>query len=297
MNITAAVFGSTPAFEREANMIRDIFFLSLLLLLLIVTPARAVEFDHAAHLDVLGEEAVCVTCHLDTADTIKPEGAVCRECHEEDFIGEVQFPGLKTHGPVWALNHRPYAKNKASDCESCHRQGDCLDCHKAGFADEMGEFTNNMINVHRSDFHVTHPIAARTDPQLCSSCHEPQFCSDCHNDFAPADLAILSHRRGWSDLTISSSAGAPIHAQFTEAQCATCHPDSVLPAHDWSSRHAREARKNLATCQACHPEGNVCLTCHSAVSGLRVNPHPGDWGSIMDNLNKASDGKTCRKCH
>ena len=46
--------------------------------------------------------------------------------------------------------------------------------------DEMGELGNAMVNVHRSDFHVTHPIAARSDPQRCSSCHEPGFCQDCH---------------------------------------------------------------------------------------------------------------------
>jgi hypothetical protein len=156
----------------------------------------------------------------------------------------------------------------------------------------MGAFSNNMIHVHRSDFHVTHPIAARTDPQLCNSCHEPKFCSDCHNDFAPADLAILSHRRGWSDGTLGGA-----HAFFDDTQCQGCHINSVLPTHDWSNRHAREARKNLVTCQACHPEGDVCMTCHSAISGLRVNPHPSDWGSIKDNINKASGGSTCRKCH
>lgn len=272
-------------------MIRNVFFLSSLFLLLIVMPAKAVEFDHAVHLEVEGA-TICAICHLEDADNIKPAGQVCQECHEQDFVTQVVFPGLKTHGQLWAMNHRPYAKNKTIDCQACHQQADCLDCHKAGFADEMGSFTNNMVNVHRSDFHVTHPIAARTDPQLCSSCHEPKFCSDCHNDFAPADLAILSHRRGWSNGTLGGA-----HAFFDETQCQGCHTDSVLPSHDWSNRHAREARKNLVTCQACHPEGDVCMTCHSAVSGLRVNPHPSDWDSIKDNINKASGGSTCRKCH
>jgi len=74
----------------------------------------------------------------------------------------------------------------------------CKECHKAGFADKMGEFGNNMINVHRSEFQVTHPIAAHTDPQLCSSFHENRFCTDCHASFAPEDKAIASHRKGWS---------------------------------------------------------------------------------------------------
>ncbi len=274
-------------------MIRKILYLLSLLLLLGVGPAGAVEFDHDEHLGYLGEDVRCATCHVEDAESISPEAEVCGECHQQDFIDDVSFPALETHGPVWPLNHRPFAKNKANNCEACHQQADCLDCHKAGFADEQGEFTNNMINVHRSDFHVTHPIAARTDPQLCSSCHEQRFCNECHDQFAPADLAILSHRQGWSSLSVS---GTP-HENFPEDSCGACHPNSVLPAHEWSSQHAREARKNLTTCQACHPQGDVCLTCHSAVSGLRVNPHPEDWGSIQENLRDASDNRTCKKCH
>jgi hypothetical protein len=278
-------------------MIRNIFFLGSMFLLLIVMPAKAVEFNHAEHrnlleeeLDITDKEALCATCHLDDAQRIKPEGAVCQECHDPDFIDEVAFPGLKTHGPAWALNHRPYAKNEAVDCGTCHRQQDCLDCHKAGFADEMGSFTNNMVNVHRSDFHVTHPLAARAEPQLCGSCHETRFCNECHDQFRREDLAGVSHRRSWSELN-------PAHDPSNTGACQVCHPNSILPSHDWSGGHAREARKNLTTCQACHPEGDVCLTCHSARSGLGINPHPADWDDIGPRLKGAGDSRTCRKCH
>jgi hypothetical protein len=262
-------------------------------------------FDHDAHLTYL-PDAPCSTCHmdgekdpvvLDGPSSIIPDQAACLNCHDQAFIDEVEFPGLKTHGPVWALNHRPFAKGNTYDCYACHQQFDCLECHKSGFADEMGDFGNNMINVHRSDFHVTHPIAARTDPQLCSSCHENRFCVDCHDNFAPADLAVLSHRRGFTSGTLDG-----FHAFFTPEQCSSCHNDpetgqTVLPSHEWSSQHAREARKNLASCQACHPEGEVCLQCHSARTGLMVSPHPSDWDDIKGRLARASDGRTCRRCH
>jgi len=156
----------------------------------------------------------------------------------------------------------------------------------------MGDFGNALSNVHRSDFQVSHPIAARTDPQLCTSCHETRFCNECHEAFAPEDLAVESHRRGFSDGTLGGA-----HALFDDSQCATCHSDAVLPSHQWSSRHAREARKNLATCQTCHPEGDICLKCHSARNGLGANPHPADWNDISGRLAKASDGRTCRRCH
>ncbi len=256
-----------------------------------VAPALAVEFDHATHNSYL-EDSDCTACHLAAAQSIVPDTGTCLECHDQAFVDQVSLPGLKTHGPTWSLNHRPFAKGNSYDCYACHQQVDCLECHKSGFADEQGDFGNAMLNVHRSDFQVSHPIAARTDPQLCSSCHEPKFCSDCHNDFAPADLALLSHRRGFTDGTLDGN-----HAGFDDSQCQTCHPDSVLPTHQWSSSHAREARKNLVTCQACHPEGDICLKCHSAKSGLGINPHPRDWDDFKNRLDRASDGRTCRKCH
>lgn len=259
--------------------------------LLWCSPALAVDFNHTEHLTYIDDEN-CATCHLEGAAEIIPADSACLECHEQDFVDTVVKPGTKTHGLNWATNHRPFAKSPSADCASCHQQDFCLDCHKAGFADEQGDFGNNMINVHRGEFQVSHPIAARTNPQLCASCHEPDYCSDCHARFAPADLALDSHRRGFTDGTLGGA-----HAGFSAAQCQSCHIDSVLPTHTWSNKHAREARKNLATCQACHPQGDTCLKCHSATTGLRVSPHPDGWDDIAGNLERASGGKTCRRCH
>jgi hypothetical protein len=259
------------------------------------SPQSATSFVHSDHL-LVEEAAECTNCHLPEATSIEPERKVCQACHDQPFVDQVVFPGLKTHGLTWALEHRQAAKAKAIDCEACHEQKFCMECHKEGPADAMGKFSNNMVNVHRSDFHITHPIAARSNPQRCASCHETKYCQDCHDNFAPADLAIQSHRRGWSDLK-----GGVNHGYVTEnlgtVSCQLCHPDSVLPQHEWSSRHAREARKNLMTCQACHPEGDVCMKCHSALSGLMINPHPSNWDSNKDRIKKASNGRTCRKCH
>lgn len=256
-----------------------------------ITPVLAADFNHATHLTYI-DKAECATCHDEGAEAIKPEEKVCLECHDQAFVDAVKFPGMKTHGPTWALEHRAAAKGSAIDCSVCHQQDFCLECHKAGFADEMGNPGNSMINVHRSDFQVSHPIAARTNPQLCNSCHEKNFCIECHEQFAPEDLAIESHRKGFTNGTLGG-----LHASFTDSQCQSCHPDSVLPAHEWSKKHSREARKNLATCQACHPDGDICIQCHSARSGLGVNPHPRDWDKIDGRLNRASGGKTCQKCH
>jgi len=274
-------------------MKRSLILWTTVLVSFLVGPALAVQFSHDEHQEYIEDKPTCGVCHKQDARMIVPDRKDCLECHEEDFYATVEFAGTKSHGPVWSLDHRAPVKAKTMDCSACHEQEYCLECHKAGFADEMGEFGNNMINVHRSEFDVSHPIAARTNPQLCSSCHENKFCYDCHDRFAPEDLAIQSHRKGWSMISVSGTE----HATFTEDMCQVCHPNSVLPAHEWSSTHAREARKNLATCQACHPEGDVCLTCHSAKTGLGVNPHPKDWDDMKNRLRDASDNKTCRKCH
>lgn len=264
-------------------------------------PALAVDFDHAEHLTYI-EGTDCATCHVEGAQSIVPETTACLQCHDQDFVDTVKMPGLKTHGPVWALNHRPFAKGNTYDCAACHQQSYCMECHTSGRADEMGDFGNNMINVHRSDFHVTHPIAARTDQQLCSSCHEPNYCSDCHNDFrSNMNLGTgPSHSKAFGISGIGGDIDV-IHQTVTaDTDCFVCHnSDSVVrDFHTWSVDHARDARKNLATCQACHPQGDVCLNCHSAKGGaVGFNPHGKDWDDRKGRLDRASNGKTCRMCH
>ncbi|MDF1535480.1 MAG: cytochrome c3 family protein [bacterium] len=261
----------------------------ILALLFMAVTAAAVEakvFDHDFH---VGEtESDCGVCHQEADLDIAPPLERCEECHEKSFLADVKIPARVTQDSFWYRDHGPYAEELVNNCASCYREDFCLDCHKAGFADEQGK-----LNVHRSDFRVTHPIHARADNRSCTVCHEERFCSDCHSEFAPEDLAFESHRRSWSDLP---TGGGP-HDLVTEEECDICHSDSVLPSHDWTDTHAREARRSLPTCQACHPDADVCLKCHSAREGLIVNPHPRDWDDMKDYLDGASGGKTCRRCH
>ena len=275
--------------------------LSLTLLMVGVTVVWAGDFDHQAHLGDYVPGTSCDTCHLADALSIVPDTKICLDCHDKEEVADVNLRQSKTHGPVWALNHRAEAKGNAIDCAACHSQKYCLECHKSGFADEMGEFGNNMVNVHRDDFQMSHPIAARTDQNLCSSCHEIRFCSDCHDDwrFRTGDIGSPSHRRSFG-LGFDQPDIDAIHSGIESSQCDSCHlQSSVAPDfHSWSIGHAREARKSLITCQACHPDGDVCLSCHSAKGGAGgYNPHPKDWGDFKNRLDRASNGRTCRKCH
>lgn len=288
-----------------------ILTLGLLFTAGVVTAFSTTFFDHDAHLQDYLSEASCAQCHSPDAKTIVPDAQVCLECHEQTTIDQVAFGQTMTHGPMWAHNCDIYAKADSinnRDCASCHEQQHCLECHTAGFADEMGEIGNNMINVHRSDFHVSHPISARADSDMCFSCHESQYCSDCHDDwrFRSSDIGSPSHRKtfelGFEDTDFEAIHG-PIRgndAATASLMCDSCHlPSSVAPDfHNWSIGHAREARRSLATCQACHPDGDVCLRCHSARGGAAAfNPHPDNWDDIQGNLKDATNGRTCRRCH
>ena len=289
-------------------MTRKLFLTMILLVTAGVVSAWAASFEHKAHLTEYLPGEACTTCHLPDDATIVPDTKVCLECHDQDTVNSVSLGQTKTHGPVWSLNHRSEALGVGANCASCHSQEYCMECHTAGFADEMGELGNNMNNVHRGDFHVSHPIAARTDQNLCSSCHESQFCSDCHNEwrFRSDDIGSPSHRRtfglGFEDADFEAIHGPIRNINTSDASlmCDSCHlQSSVAPDfHDWSIGHAREARRSLATCQACHPEGEVCLRCHSARAGAAAfNPHGSNWDDINGNLDKASNGRNCRKSH
>lgn len=219
--------------------------------------------------------------------------AECTECHQ----GENVSPN---HQAAWSVQHRLIAVQSDANCAECHDQSFCTDCHYGGGIDRdlhtsTDRGPNYVPKSHRSGFIEVHPISAFDNPTSCDRCHQPSFCSECHARFRPEDLMIQSHRKGWSDL--SATSGGPKHSTFPPDSCQTCHPNSVLPTHKWSSSHAQEARRNLPTCQACHPDGDVCLKCHSAKFGLQVNPHPDNWDDIKNRLNRAAGQRTCVKCH
>lgn len=248
------------------------FILIFISALALVTVARAEENHHADYTD------------MSIAD--------CNDCHREEGV-------TANHQAGWNADHRLAATRGESNCAVCHKQSFCLDCHKGGGIGrdlDVSSYRSNYVpKSHRTGFREIHPISAASDPAKCNRCHDKQFCSDCHDDFRPEDLQFLSHRRGWSD--IEATSGGPKHSTFSVNQCQTCHPGSVLPRNVWAQQHAREARQNLSSCEACHPEANVCLKCHSAKTGLKINPHPSNWNDVKEKYGGATDNKTCRRCH
>lgn len=188
----------------------------------------------------------------------------CNECHK----GEGVSPN---HDADWVRNHRGTAGKTGSNCSQCHEQSFCLDCHQGGGIDPDLSTRNYQRDYvprsHRTDFLSIHPIKALDNPQSCNRCHDTSYCNQCHSRFPKGSLKIKSHLM----LGLNGQ-------RYTAAR----------------QEHATEARRNLQSCQTCHPDGDVCIQCHS--SG-KTNPHPRNWGSIKNNYKDRAGSRVCTKCH
>lgn len=195
--------------------------------------------------------------HKDYADMKLSE---CNECHKGEGIAP-------NHDADWVRGHRTVASRAGHNCGECHKQSFCLDCHSGGGIDAKLETDAARLNYipksHRSDFISIHPIKALDNPQSCTRCHDQKYCNECHGRFPKGGMRIRSHLMGATGIDSS---------KFGD--------------------HAIEARRNLQSCASCHPDGDVCIQCHS--SG-QVRPHPKSWKA--GNFRERTDGKVCRKCH
>jgi hypothetical protein len=215
----------------------------------------------AAFLLVLVCLSFARTDHRDYKD-VKP--AECQDCHSSGGV-------MKNHDAFFVTDHRLLAVKAGSNCADCHQQSFCLDCHKGGNIDtDLRKSTSrrgeSMPKTHRSDWISIHSMKAVDNTQNCYRCHESSFCQSCHTNIRnKGGMKIKSHR-----------------------------PAGTTQIYLWNSDHAAEARRNLQSCESCHPEADVCIACHR--SGM-VNPHPKNWKSISNKYKQESKGTTCRKCH
>lgn len=189
----------------------------------------------------------------------------CRDCHSGSGV-------MNNHGAFFVKEHRLLAQKAGNNCADCHEQSFCIDCHRGGGIEpdltrslsRRGEY---MPRTHRSDFISIHSIKAADNPQNCYRCHESKFCSDCHSKIREkGNMKIKSHRK------------AGVNSQI----------------YEWNTDHGAEARRNLQSCESCHPDADVCIQCHSTG---KVNPHPRNWKNIKSRYKDESNGRTCKKCH
>jgi hypothetical protein len=200
------------------------------------------------------------TSHAEYKDTALSE---CNDCHKGEGIAP-------NHDSDFLRGHRVLASKAGKNCYECHELKWCLDCHQGGGSGDVLAQSNfghdYKPKSHRSDFLSIHPIKAKDNPQNCYRCHDAvAFCNSCHNRFPTGSLRIKSH------LMLGANG-----QQYSFA----------------IGEHSIEARRNLQSCQTCHPEGDVCIQCHA--SG-KTNPHPRSFKA--GNLKSRTNAKMCLKCH
>lgn len=171
----------------------------------------------------------------------------CADCHTSSGVAP-------NHGAFFIRQHRVLAAKPANNCTACHQQSFCLDCHQGGNVEPGGRVRANlsrrgeyMPNSHVPDFISTHPILAKAERRSCARCHDAAtFCSDCHT------RQIAQNRSGMSL--------RPHKPVFTSPG---------VPDPTWVSFHRTEARRDLRSCQGCHPRKSDCsnTACHSSLGG------------------------------
>jgi hypothetical protein len=237
---------------------------------------RAVDLATTRQLPTM---ASCLTCHTDGSHPRR-----CTDCHLASLGGlvQTQFPhgtlvprraGLgDDHGPRFALDHRQQARRVDATCNACHDQSDCVECHQGVI---------KPIEFHPANYLLVHAMDARRGRPDCSACHRAQtFCVACHER---SGLGT----RGVSDYTANQPGRA-----FHVANWASTAPGAS------GNLHAREARRNIASCASCHRDED-CMQCHTAEpGGLRVTPHPPGWrGSARCRTLDRGNRRMCLRCH
>jgi hypothetical protein len=246
------------------------------------------QLSHASHIDRVKED--CSVCHKTLPNPVRtvetrPKMAACTSCHEhKDEFGDGKCTGchldlkrfplvpvsLFTHRGDYLHEHGRAARSASDGCAQCHEQTFCADCHAQTVATRVEVKWPEKVNadfIHRNDFLGRHAVEANADAALCRRCHGTSFCESCHaaQHLVPgASITKDPHPPGWS------FPGSP---EF----------------------HGTEARRDIASCAACHDQGakSNCVGCHK-VGGIGGNPHPPGWNHARDEIPR---NNMCLVCH
>ncbi len=273
------------------------------------------------------EPELCLGCHAPQATGHLEAGGFCRSCHVP--IGQsrlaasaaLEFPAPESHGKSdFTAAHGRLAAASAEDCAVCHDRSSCTTCHGGathlsaaileiptpvvGGPQGVRPVQRGSAGFHPAGWVTSHaPEAAAGQPD-CMSCHAESTCVGCHDgpsqpDFHPMNFLASHGPEAFGRVSDCTS------CHSSEAFCRECHlglgfkgsGGVVAPFHDnqalWVLSHPQAARQDLESCVSCHQQTD-CLRCHSANSGLRINPHGPDFNpSRISDRNQAM----CIVCH
>ncbi len=245
------------------------------------------RMNHAAHIDRVKED--CARCHKSLPEPVRtasmtPPMSACLTCHQADYDRgkcelchrDLSHFDLKpvssfSHQGNYVRDHARDARSSVDSCATCHEQTFCSDCHAATVATRIEIKSSERVNadfIHRNDFVSRHAVEARGDATGCRRCHGSSFCESCHaanNLTATAVNPRDPHPPGWS-----------------------------FPG---PASHAQPARRDIASCAACHDQGprSICITCHK-VGGIGGDPHPPGWTGSHPASEIQRNGM-CLYCH
>lgn len=251
---------------------------------------KAITFAHDPHLKLPSVKGQCVGCHqgavtVEGGEPLFPPMAtclschehreqfdtgVCTNCHQQNDLRQLLPASFLRHDAAWTKRHGHQARAQPQACETCHSQTSCDSCHDATRPGTPAVRNPEAIErelVHRFDFLTRHAIESESEPGSCSTCHAKTECDACH--VARGVSAVRQGAEGPHPALWSSGLGAA------------------------RNTHGLAARRNIASCAACHDQGPVsnCVRCHK-VGGSGGTPHPAGWRSTAPITNAE-----CSACH
>lgn len=283
-----------------------------------IKPSRTdIMFDHSFHTGK--QNLTCEKCHegVMTVDygSEAPQGhpamATCNSCHsnfkgaatnqcEACHVSTVNLIPASHKTADFRKTHKFDAEKSNANCAMCHDNSSCQECHvattmlteKNTAADFYTPYSpsnfqtdgarkQQITKVHDLNYVYTHGIDLKGATTECQTCHQTEtFCVPCHNDrkadFSLAGVTPASHRMpNFVSLGVGSGGG----------------------------EHARDAKRDIESCQSCHDtQGGdpTCITCHLDSDGIKgTNPKTHAFNFMRDNHGDwhSSAGSLCYNCH
>jgi hypothetical protein len=209
--------------------------------------------------------ATCLSCHRHQEQF---QAGVCTNCHRSSDLRALKPMSFLPHDVAWLKRHGDAARTEGQRCTTCHAQTQCDACHEASRPVRLAAVDPMGIEreyVHRHDFLSRHALESQLQPGSCFTCHARTECDACH-----ASRGVSGAVRG----------------------AASPHPPGWASGLQ-SNTHGPAARRDLASCAACHDQGAAsnCVRCHK-VGGIGGTPHPRGWRS-----SESMSSPSCAACH
>ena len=138
-------------------------------------------------------QEMCMRCHA---------GDSCQECHA------TQKPA--SHTSKWLQQHGQASRDS---CARCHVKSACIECH-----------SSKTPASHTADWIEDHTEKAKSQPEMCNTCHGSSFCQSCHGgiDMPHPEGWVLSHK---SQASFERGASCFRCHRYAET-CAMCHGET-----------------------------------------------------------------------